>query len=187
MRKEFKLFLGNHDRAFTAAVKEVLERSFRVTVGHDGATILNMLLETQPDLAILDFTIPELDVLELCEKLRNDQPHISSVIYVPLEHLLVAKRKWKRRAIDYIAGPLEVSEFCEEVNKVVRYLLLNQERETLIRHKIETNYFINKKMAVLKDIAQQAIQNNDLEKVSIIIQELQELETTLRDIETFNL
>ena len=140
MRNDFHVFIGHQNESFVHAVKELLEKFYSVSVSYSGGEIVNTILESQPDLAILDFEIPEIDVLNLCEKLSGNAPEINTVIYVSLSNIKIARKKWRKRALDYIVGPLEPEEFLEDVNKVVRYIIIERERETLIRNKIELRY-----------------------------------------------
>jgi len=186
MRSDFKVFVGLKDAAYTKNIKELLGNFYTVAASSEGNAIINHLLEKQPDLAILDCDISEIDVLKMCEKLSCDYPSINTVIYVTLEKLYMAKRKWRKRALDYIVGPLDEEEFVEDVNKVVRYILMVRNREKLIRNKIELRYQLNMRLLNIREITQQALDEKDWELVKSLAQEIAALEKTIKDIDALS-
>ena len=186
MRSDFHVFVGHRDTSFAHKVKELLANFYSVSISCSGHEIINTILELQPDLAVLDFEIPEIDVLNLCEKLSGNFPEIHTVIYVSLENIVIARKKWRKRALDYIIGPLQPEEFLEDVSKVVRYILILRERETLIRNKIELRYRLNNTLISLKQLVHQAQEDKDWNAVQSISNELRALETMIQDIDALS-
>ncbi len=183
MPKDLHIFIGNSDAAFNARVSDRLVDTFTVSAASNGNDIVNSILELQPDIAILDFKIPEIDVLKWCEKLSDDFPQITTVIYVTIEDIALAKKKWRKRALDYIVGPLGTEEFLEDVNKVVRYLLVERSREELIRNKIELRYLLNNSIIALRDTTQEALRNKKWSSVDSILEQLNSLDEAIKEIE----
>jgi len=183
MKKDIHIFIGNSDPLFSADVAARLLDTYTVSTATNGNDIVNGVLELQPDIAILDFTIPEIDVLQWCEKLSDDYPQILTVIYVRLEHIELAKKKWRKRALDYIIGPLGVEEFFEDVNKVVRYLLIERGREQLIRNKIELRYLLNTSIVSLKNSTQEALNTKKWGMVELLLEQLNDLEAGIKDLD----
>ena len=183
MPKDFFIFVGHQNEDYLEKVKTILDKYYTVNVSAKGCDIVNAVLDLQPDLAILDYDISEIDVLKLCEKIDGGYAHINTIIYVVLDKLDIAKKKWKKRAIDYIVGPLEVQEFAEDVHKGVRNILLERERQKLIRNKIELRYHINNSIIKQKQLIEQALRNEDWKSIEDVHQEIINLEKTIKDID----
>jgi DNA-binding NtrC family response regulator len=183
VRKDLKIFIGHKENHFLESVQDCLKNDFTVLISNNGIDIVNHILETQPDLAILDYAIPEIDVLKWCEKLSMDHPHITTVIYVALPELMYAKQKWRQRALDYIIGPIGPEEFAEEVNKILRFLIIEREREMLIRNKIEFSYVVNKSIAQLKQSIQTALAHQSWDEVEALSDELSALKKHITDFD----
>ncbi|MBU1863395.1 MAG: response regulator [Candidatus Omnitrophica bacterium] len=185
MIKKVHIFIGHTDPSFIEKVKPLLERSYTVSASSNGGEILNSVLELQPDIAVLDFTIPEIDVLKLCEQLTGGTSEINAVIYVSLEQLSLAKKKWRQRAFDYIIGHSDPQEFFEDVNKIVRYILIERERERLIRTKIELRYHLNNSLTQLKERIHEASESKDWGQMSVLTQGILDLENAIKESEYF--
>ena len=183
MPQSFHLFIGHKDDAFREEIVEALGKTFIVSASSSSCDILNEILHAQPDLAILDYEISEIDVLNICEKLSLDSPQINTVIYVSVEKLQIAKKKWRCRALDYIVGPVTIVEFIEDVNKVVRAILIDRERERLVRQKVELRCFLNGSIARIKEHLKKAhgcaAHSDSLSELMI---EIEVLEEGIKDI-----
>jgi len=181
--KEFNIYIAHSDKTFLEHAEPLLNTCYSVSSSSDGKKILNDILQKQPDLTILDFNIPEIDVLKLCEKLSGDYPEAHIVICVNLDQLPIAKKKWGKRALDYIITPLHHEEFYEEVNKAVRYIFIERQREQLIRNKIELRYHLNNSLLNIKQMIQAAANSKDWTVVETIKKEIDELDRIIKDIE----
>ena len=59
----------------------IFQPAYRVIEAGDGAEALRLLLDTRPQVAILDITMPKLNGLELCRAIRQD-PRVTSTAIV---------------------------------------------------------------------------------------------------------
>lgn len=92
---------------------------FAVKTAHDGRTALSIMMETMPDLVILDLMLPEVDGLEITRRLRaeGDTPII----------MLTARREESDRVLgfelgadDYVVKPFSPQELVGRVRAVLR-------------------------------------------------------------------
>jgi DNA-binding response OmpR family regulator len=105
-------------------VTEVVERylhldGYDVRVAEDGARAIEIAGEWHPDLVVLDLMLPEIDGLEVCRRLRQDQE-------VPII-MLTAKGDETDRIVglelgadDYMAKPFSPRELVARVKSVLR-------------------------------------------------------------------
>ncbi len=100
--------------------------SCSVTKAMDGQQGLNLALEQKPDLVILDISLPSMDGIEVCQKIR-------AVQNTPII-MLTAKSEEIDRVIglevgadDYITKPFSIREFIARVKAIFRRAKLIQE------------------------------------------------------------
>jgi len=184
MRKDLNVFIGHSNEQFLDSVRGYLDETYTLSTSSCGKDIVNKVIEIQPDLAILDFAIPEIDILQWCEKLSADHPEITTVIHVGIDNIQQAKRKWRKRALDYIIGPLGPEEFVEEVNKVIRYVLIEREREQLIRNKIELQYLLTKSLIEIRGSLQHAVETQDWTHVESSLKQMSEFEESVKELDS---
>ncbi len=129
-------------------VTEVVERyllreGYEVKIAFDGTQALRIAREWNPHLVILDLMLPEIDGLDVCRQLRQDNP-------VPII-MLTAKGEETDRIIglelgadDYIVKPFSPREVVARVKSVLRRTAdsLHQEIDELLRY---GNFMINPK------------------------------------------
>jgi DNA-binding NarL/FixJ family response regulator len=77
------IIVDDHD-AIRRGVRQLLEtKAYYQVVGEaeDGRTGLELARETRPDIAILDYSIPQLNGLDLSHALKREFPRIEILIY----------------------------------------------------------------------------------------------------------
>jgi DNA-binding NarL/FixJ family response regulator len=77
------IIVDDHD-AIRRGVRQLLEtKPYFVVVGEaaDGRTGLELAKETRPDIAILDYSIPEMNGLDLSHALKREFPRIEILLY----------------------------------------------------------------------------------------------------------
>jgi DNA-binding response OmpR family regulator len=95
---------------------ELETEGYRVSVAHDGMLGLNLARDSPPDLAILDWMLPGLTGIEICQRLR------SSGIKIPVI-LLTARDEAGDRATglaagadDYMVKPFRMEELLARID-----------------------------------------------------------------------
>ena len=81
----------------------------------DGLTALASIETHQPDLLLLDIEMPELNGIELVQKLKSPTPYI--VFITAFHHYAV--QAFEENAIDYLLKPFDRSRFEKMLSKVV--------------------------------------------------------------------
>lgn len=103
-------------------VIDLLELSgFRVVSATDGATALDILDSTTPDLILLDINLPRMSGLEVFQKIK-ERPHLGGVTVVALTALAMKDDKSKilNQGFDeYISKPIDTREFIARVKQLV--------------------------------------------------------------------
>jgi len=116
-----KLILIVDDEPLQLKAAQIMlqEAGFRVLTAVNGAQGLKLALENYPDLVMLDWMMPDMDGLEVCQRLRE----LSSVPIIMITALSSEKNKiagLEAGADDYITKPFGRGELLARVNAVLR-------------------------------------------------------------------
>ena len=123
-----KILLVDDDADFVEAIKIILEnKSYDVSVAHDGKEGLKKVETEKPNLIILDVMMPEMDGYEVCAKLKADPQyeHIPILLLTAVGEAITTTKYtremgMKMEADDYIPKPVELTELVERVEKIFR-------------------------------------------------------------------
>jgi CheY-like chemotaxis protein len=124
------LIIDDDERAREALKALLIGDGYRLEFAHDGASGLQLALDTQPDLILLDVMMPGMDGYEVCQRLR-DNPAIAEVpvlMVTALDHQEACLRGLQAGADDFIAKPYNRLELRARIATIMR---LNRYRRLL--------------------------------------------------------
>ncbi len=117
-------------------LKRKLEREgLRVVTAYNGLEALDQVNRERPDLILLDVMMPDMDGLEVCQRLQaNDATRGIPIIFITartdkeskLEGLGVG-------AVDYITKPIDLDETLARVQTQLRFVAINRQVVDLTR------------------------------------------------------
>ncbi|MDG2072076.1 MAG: response regulator transcription factor [Pseudomonadales bacterium] len=93
---------------------------YEVLVAGDGKTGLELATQKQPDLIILDLTLPELDGLEVLEHLRSAGNKVPVLVLTARHEEIDKVRGLKLGADDYVTKPFGLMELLARVEALLR-------------------------------------------------------------------
>ncbi|MBE7384153.1 MAG: response regulator transcription factor [Leptolyngbya sp. SIO1E4] len=114
------ILLVSNDAALVPLIEtELRYEGYQFTVKKDGASGLIAIRELQPDLVILDFSLPMLSGLEICRRLRSTQQEIPIILldHIQGSHCAIALDSG---ADDYVTRPISVEELVARVRLHLR-------------------------------------------------------------------
>lgn len=107
---EDELFLGK-------IVKESLEsRGFEVMMGTDGATVVALYREFNPDVCVLDIMLPNKDGFEVAEEIRKVQQQVPIIFLSAKTQTEDVVKGFAVGANDYMRKPFSMEELIVRVN-----------------------------------------------------------------------
>ena len=121
-------------------LKRKLEREgIQVSAAYNGAEALQMVKQEKPDLILLDVMMPDMDGIEVCQRLQADE----STRSIPI--IFVTARTSKEGkieglgvgAVDYITKPIDLDETLARVQTQLRFVAINREMIDLQRRLVE--------------------------------------------------
>lgn len=117
-------------------LKRKLEREgIRVFTAHNGVEALASITKEKPDLILLDVMMPDMDGIEVCQRLQASEDTRS----IPIIFITARTNKESKLeglavgAVDYITKPIDLDETMARVQTQLRFVTINREMVELQR------------------------------------------------------
>lgn len=117
-------------------LKRKLEREgLRVVTAYNGLEALDQVNREKPDLILLDVMMPDMDGLEVCQRLQaNDATRGIPVIFITARTNKESKLEGLGvGAVDYITKPIDLDETLARVQTQLRFVAINRQVVDLTR------------------------------------------------------
>ena len=124
-------------------LRRKLEREgIRVTAAYTGAEALALVAKEKPDLILLDVMMPDMDGIEVCQRLQSDEGTRSiPVIFITARTAKESKLEGLNvGAVDYITKPIDLDETLARVQTQLRVVEVNRQLNDLTRRLEETRH-----------------------------------------------
>ena len=123
MKEKSKILLVDDEKDILAFLSYNLKKEgFEIDTANNGKTALNKLSKFIPDLIILDVMMPEMDGIEVCEKIREEEKFDDILII-----FLTARSEdyselagFSAGADDYITKPIKPKLLVSRVNAILK-------------------------------------------------------------------
>ncbi|MCC6414822.1 MAG: hybrid sensor histidine kinase/response regulator [Opitutaceae bacterium] len=121
-------------------LKRKLEREgIRITTAYNGAEALKAVAAEKPDLILLDVMMPDMDGIEVCQRLQaNEETRSIPVIFITARTSKEGKLEGLGvGAVDYLTKPIDLDETLARVQTQLRFVSINREMIDLQRRLVE--------------------------------------------------
>jgi len=121
-------------------LKRKLEREgMRVAAAYSGIEALDLVRKDKPDLILLDVMMPDMDGIEVCQRLQaSDDTRSIPVIFVTARTSKEGKIEGLNvGAVDYITKPIDLDETLARVQTQLRFVAINREMLDLQRRLVD--------------------------------------------------
>jgi two-component system response regulator MprA len=116
-----KILLVDDDPGIRLSVQRSLEfEGYRVTTAEDGEAALIAMAAAQYDCVILDISMPRLDGLGVCRRLRQDGNDIPVLVLTARQQVADRVSGLDAGADDYLAKPFALEELLARVRALLR-------------------------------------------------------------------
>ncbi|HLD30200.1 MAG TPA: response regulator [bacterium] len=106
-----------------SGIRSALETfGFRIFTASDGREGIRKAIEELPDLILLDIYMPEMDGIEVCQRLKENAPTASiPVVMFTTESDLYAKSELEKLgAVGYIEKPFEIRKLVRQIKDILK-------------------------------------------------------------------
>ena len=169
--KQARILIIDDEVANLCLLQSVLNRTgfLNHTSISDSRRALEQILESQPDLVLLDLNMPHLSGFDVMQRMRAALP---PDVYLPVLVLTAEltpeiKRRWLAAgATDLLQKPFDMSEVLMRIRNLVNTRLLHlelQKHNALLEHRVsERTEELSRALAELKQTQQQIVQQERL-------------------------
>jgi DNA-binding response OmpR family regulator len=114
------LLVEDDERISEPLVRVLVSEGFSVIHVDGGKAALDSVEQARPDLVLLDLTLPDIDGLDVCRKLRADIPDLPIVMLTARAEEMDVIVGLGAGADDYIAKPFRLAELIARVRARLR-------------------------------------------------------------------
>jgi len=102
-------------------IKDILTKNGYNVVGEaeNGAIAVEKYSETNPDLVLMDITMPEMDGIQALKKIKEKDPNASVIMCSAMGQQAMVIESIQAGAKDFIVKPFQADRVLEAVKKVV--------------------------------------------------------------------
>ena len=102
-------------------IKDILSKNGYNVVGEaeNGAIAVDKYAETNPDLVLMDITMPEMDGIAALKKIREKDPNAAIIMCSAMGQQTMVIESIQAGAKDFIVKPFQADRVLEAVKKVV--------------------------------------------------------------------
>ncbi len=114
-----KILIVDDEQNMRIVLFEALSRNgYEVAVSENGRTAVEMVKKNLPDLVIADIKMPEMDGIELLDRLKKQHPDLPVVIITGYAAVDTAVKAMKQGAFDYIIKPFPIEVIEKTVERI---------------------------------------------------------------------
>jgi len=156
------------DAGLRESFRVILEDEYEVLGAADGLAALDVLRSRQVDLVLLDIRLPDMDGIEVLDRLKNLDAQVEVILVTAVKTVRTAVAAMKLGAFDYLTKPFDE----EEVLGLIRRAL---ERRALEREVV----FLRSELARARDFDQLVGQHVEMQKLQQIISQVARTTSTV--------
>ena len=122
------VLIVDDDKIIREQLRKELKRGFfEVFLAADGKTALEIFLREEIDILLLDIKLPDMDGLEVLEKVKEEKPDCEVIVITGFGTMEIAIQSLRRGAIDYIEKPIETDELSAALGRAQEKLAEKEE------------------------------------------------------------
>ena len=178
MKIKAKIVVINCEATNLDGLQDKLEREgMEVEVVSDRKAALNRIAKQKPDLILLDNTIPGLNGIEICQRLKREE-NTQSIPIIFISAISTKEEKiagFNAGAVDYITKPIDLEETTARIK--AQLLIRDNHYKNLYRHARENNA---RQSAIIGTITE-SIAHNLNNSLSVIVGYIDHIETCAND------
>ncbi len=114
------LLVEDDERISEPLIRVLNTEQFEVTHVAAGQPALDAVADSRPDLVLLDLTLPDIDGLDVCRRLRADHPGLAIIMLTARAEEMDVIVGLGAGADDYVAKPFRLAELVARIRAQLR-------------------------------------------------------------------
>ncbi len=120
-KRKIKLLLVDDEEEFVKTLADRLKmRNLESDTVHDGDQALSFVENEEPDVMVLDLRMPNIDGIEVLERVKKAYPNIEVVILTGHGTKQDEERARRLGAFDYLEKPVDIDTLVDRLKKAFR-------------------------------------------------------------------
>ncbi len=139
-----KILIVDDEMAIRETLKSILEEEdYKCDVAADGLDALEKIERNNFDVVISDIKMPNMDGMELLDKVNNISPETFVIIMTAYASVQTAIDALRKGAYDYLIKPVEFDDLLIRLKRLLNYKKLSLENKTLRKRISSPSGFTN--------------------------------------------
>jgi len=127
-----RLVIIDDDGPFREILEAVLaDAGFETFVAANGTDGLNLVASEQPDLVLLDLRMPDMEGLEVLQRVKSTLPEIAVVMMTAFGSIKTAVDAIRQGAFDFLTKPFDLEELKNTIGNALALQTLSRENRAL--------------------------------------------------------
>ncbi len=117
--KDFSILVVDDEQVVRETVKRILsDEGFNVFVAEDGNSAIEVARNQNFDAALLDIKLPDINGIEVFEKIRVFSPNVKAVIMTAFEIKELVNRAFELGAFACLHKPFDINKLLKILNDI---------------------------------------------------------------------
>ena len=142
-----QILIVDDEKNILEAFKFLLQDKYKVLTADSGKGALKIIDEIEVDIVLLDIMMPDMDGLEVLEKIKEKDPSIEVVMITATKTVTTAVKAMKLGAVDYLVKPVDNDDILLSIERIVKKRTLEKEN-IILRSEISSIYNISNMIGV---------------------------------------
>lgn len=127
-----RILIVDDDERLLEVMAEMLSgKNLRVVTTSDSLEAFELYLEEKPCIVFCDYMMPNMNGIELMQKILQHNPLVDVVIFTGAGTVTNAVEAMKKGAYDYITKPMDIAKMSVLIDRILETQAIRQEKETL--------------------------------------------------------
>ena len=136
MGKKATILVVDDERGVRQSFNMVLKDDYNVLLAETGENALDILSKTTVDMILLDIRLPDIDGIELLQKLKEMDPNTEIIMVTAIKEIQTAVKAIKLGAYEYVIKPFSVDDVMTLIGRALEKRNLLRE-VTYLRSELE--------------------------------------------------
>lgn len=137
------ILVVDDEHGIRQSFKMVLEDEYNVLLAGTGGEAIDILYKNSVDLILLDIRLPDINGIELLEKLKETDPNTEIIMITAVNEIQTAVKTIKLGAYEYIIKPFIVEDVLTVINRALEKRRLVKE-VVYLRNELERHHSFEK-------------------------------------------